>query len=163
MRVTSQHGWSNYQQWCFEPPDRPVCWRKIILNLEGWGRGQKKEPTKHELSHNVKVRKNNLACEIPIAYATMITGCSRDRGLLRVGPSTVHTKQSGVVREEDWRFKTWRTTAGVSKRAKLIYLDRWIKTEFSTFEMCQNKRKMNFVPLLSWLLKTADIHNQVKK
>lgn len=69
----------------------------LICNV---GASDKKGPTKHELSHNVKVRKNNLACEIPIPYATVITGYSRDRRLLRVGPSTGHTKQSEVVDEE---------------------------------------------------------------
>lgn len=64
------------------------------------GAADKKEPTKHELSHNVKVRKNNLACEIPISYATVITGCSRDRRLLWVSPSTGRIQSRATVDTE---------------------------------------------------------------
>lgn len=41
--------------------------------------------TEYELSNNVKVRKSNLAGEIPISYSTMTTGSNHGRTLQWVG------------------------------------------------------------------------------
>lgn len=47
--------------------------------------GQHIKTTEHELSHDVKVRKSNLACEIPISYSTMTTGSNHGRTLQWAG------------------------------------------------------------------------------
>lgn len=66
------------------------------------GAADKKEPTKHELSHNVKVRKNNLGCEIPISYATMITGPSVTEDFWESArrPSSRNNQKSSTVDAE---------------------------------------------------------------
>lgn len=47
--------------------------------------GQHIKTTEYELSHDVKVRKSNLAGEIPISYSTMTTGSNHGRTLQWVG------------------------------------------------------------------------------
>lgn len=96
----------------------------------------------------------------------MITGCGRDRRLLRVGPWQ-KKKQSEVVLLS--RFNTLRTTRGfkMSQQGLITYLlEKMDKKRFFFFffrDLSQWKtNEMTRVPLLCWLLKTADIHEQDK-
>lgn len=49
--------------------------------MEGKKQDSTYKTTEHELSHNVKVRKSNLTCEITIYYSTMTTGSNHGRPL----------------------------------------------------------------------------------
>lgn len=58
-----------------------LIWEAGAPNRKEKKTGQHIKTTEHELSHSVKVRKSNLACEIPISYSTMTTGSNHGRTL----------------------------------------------------------------------------------
>lgn len=78
--------------------------------------GKKKNTTEHELSHNVKARKSNLACEFPISDSTMTTGSNHSRTLEWADQPILQSDRHAQTERSDLSFtlkiKTWTQMSG---------------------------------------------------
>lgn len=71
---------------------------------------KKKNDSAHELSHNVNVRKSNLACEIPISDSTMTTGSNHGRTLQWADQPILQSDRHAQTKPSDLSFTFTITT-----------------------------------------------------